>query len=489
MIANPAVSPVTYMKSASSLEQKLSVVAAYERVAGAPVVMESCFDLLKKQYPNSPEVQIAFALERLKDQPALRLQTAQELEKFISSHKLSEHIASLLQTYRAYLLLKSNKIEQANLALQKISDQNSDHVLRLRIEILTAMRKCGDALQWCDALMERHRSTQNILVVINTLWSFQKYAEAATLIRENISLLPLQTWDVDVARIVDSVFSDKSRNQRAAINALVTAGFTDSNELATLARGLYAVGNTELAFDVCDASTTSNSADKLTWMYSCLREFRGQAAALAWLSKRVPKYNDRIDFAVPAFISGADELLWDFIAEQPDGANSEMVWLLRSALVSKPSQKQAVLLKNAIAHKESSAAKLTSYMMGMQSEASILTMPWSDDDLCRAAFCVGWKHLRDGSDLRLIFKYWRIAMESRSQVDERAWAERWTNLLQRLFNSSTIKISDAMRFVQVGRREGAAVIGRDFKASAAGSASYGGGRYLIFLRRVANQKR
>ncbi|MBS1952579.1 MAG: hypothetical protein JST89_00190 [Cyanobacteria bacterium SZAS-4] len=480
--------PLKYVESADfTIDEKLKCLEIYERVAGNSPLMNRCYSSLAKSYPNSAKVQIAWSRQQLYSRsPGLKARCDQ-LKRWIDSHHPDANERSALLIMEADMLFYLKEYSQAASVTAAVPEKTSDSYVRMHIKNLVAARKPSEALQWCQGLLERHTSVQNLATVIYSLWSFEKFEDAADLVEHHRQALTPQVWNTRLAGAFSNAFETREGEGPKAIQALLKHGFANSDELIELAHGLRAQNKNALALAVCDAGITNTNYDQLTWMYSCLRDLTNEERAISWLKSKIPLESNKGKVAIPAFVSGADELLWKFIPEQPSTSESDSVWLLRAASISAPTPSQREKVLVAVKDKNTVHALLTKYLINAIPEQTVLDTRVNKDELCTVAFFLGWKHIRSSTDLGTLFKYWRLAQESEAPVPETKWANMWSETVQRVFGYSTLGVSGAARFVQVVRQEGKRLIGRDFTGFSEDTTSFGGGRYQFVLRSLTKQ--
>jgi hypothetical protein len=163
--------------------------------------------------------------------------------------------------------------------------------------------------------------------------------------------------------------------------------------------------------------------DVHTESYKTLKRMRGEAEALGWLTKQLPR--DGLASAAKIFYArDADELLWKLV-DDPEHQGGSATWLLRAAAFVReehPSfaHRQA-LVGYFSAHQTSADEQLGAALVGLIDGPTLLERAKSEADLSRAAYYLGAR--AEGSrDLHEAMHMYQLALCAQQRTPGRTLA-------------------------------------------------------------------
>jgi hypothetical protein len=157
-----------------------------------------------------------------------------------------------------------------------------------------------------------------------------------------------------------------------------------------------------------------------TESYESLKQVRGEAEALRWLSTKIPR--SELAAAAPIFYArGADELLWKLV-DDPDRQGGSATWLLRAAaFVREPHPvvgHRTALVAYFGAHQETTDEELGAALLGLLDADALLARSRSETELSRAAYLLGTR-AEGAGDFRAAMRLYQLALSSRQPTPDR----------------------------------------------------------------------
>jgi hypothetical protein len=153
--------------------------------------------------------------------------------------------------------------------------------------------------------------------------------------------------------------------------------------------------------------------------YLSLKQARGAEEARHWIAEAIQP--SQLDSAAKLFYQcGADELLWDLIAPEPQGGLQ--TWMLRTAAFLRETPQsdahRAALVAYFSAHQTSFDERLGAALVGLVDAEALLERASSESDLVRAAYLLGLRAQKDG-DLHGAMRLYQLAILARTATPAR----------------------------------------------------------------------
>ena len=274
-----------------------------------------------------------------------------------------------------------------------------------------------------DAYAHYPRSLAPAAELAAVLWESGKNAAAA----EVIAKFPAAASDKDrcfhFCRAFVRTFRGKPPADVEAAFAELVAAKLDYALLQGTIETFRETAEPETALVLSQKVDARAALEARTESYKTLKQMRGEAEAMAWLSKQLPR--DQLGAAAKIFYArDVDELLWKLV-DDPDKQGGSTTWLMRAAAFAReehPSfaHRQA-LVAYFTAHQTTPDEQLGAALVGLIDAQTLLERARSEAELSRAAYHLGAR-AESARDLRGAVRMYQLALASRLRTPGRAQA-------------------------------------------------------------------
>lgn len=258
----------------------------------------------------------------------------------------------------------------------------------------------------------------------SVLWAAGRNAEAARLVARSAGVGSDSERCRHFCRAFTRTFHGKpSAEVEVAFKELVAAnvdyallrGTVDTYRTSAAAETAFALAN---LMDFPERASEIHTASYLN-----LKQIRGEAEALAWLSTKIPR--ERLAAAAPIFYRhGADELLWKLI-DDPDRQGGSATWLLRAAAFVRERHPaiahRTALIGHFSAHQETLDGQLGAALLGLIDADALLGRTRSEAELCSVAYFLGAR-AESSADFHAAMRLYQLALTTNRPTPERELA-------------------------------------------------------------------
>ena len=258
------------------------------------------------------------------------------------------------------------------------------------------------------------------------LWSQRRWKEAAELITRHPPRDDADDRIKAFSHGFNRVFATKpSGDAEAAFEALVAAGL-DYALLQGCIEELRDGGHADTAFALGVLMNFPDGQIQMdTEAYKSLKLARGEAEALAWLRKKMPRSSLPVAAKI-FYFRNADELLWTLL-DDPKSQGGEGLWTLRAAAYLREKQSDPAHRDTLAQHYQTSrstfAERVGAAVMGQLDGDALIAEASNESDLATAAYFLG-AAAEHAHDLRRAMSLYQLALTTRPGADgARAQAE------------------------------------------------------------------
>lgn len=363
------------------------------------------------------------------------------------------------RTALAQSLFFQGKYEEGLNALGKVQNTEQYVCLTMKAMLLEKLGRRDEAEVWAKEAIERYKnSIEPIILYTELLWKNGKYSEAAKVLGAHNRDLSRIAWRKSIGQSFISTLGNNAGKCKLAVGALKDEGMSAPDNLGQLAHAAYEADRAELAFGILSdvIAPPSQTADLLVCSYRYLKRWKGETAALAWLTSRVPPKH-RESLAPYAFVSGQFDLLWKFI---PVNATAGRVWVLRAAAESvlpTTSAKERKLLESRFAGGTDLDSLMGRFLIGKDDQSIFSRIKLNRNDTSLAAFYVGWRKLSEAGQFFNDTDWYRLSIDTKStDLAEYDWSWIWLTDLALSLRRENKEVNDkAMDGLRVARPGGA----------------------------------
>ncbi|MEX2206482.1 MAG: tetratricopeptide repeat protein [Myxococcota bacterium] len=268
------------------------------------------------------------------------------------------------------------------------------------------------------ALARDPNSLPAAVELASVLWESGRNAEAAELVAKAPRVVPDNERCWHLCRAFTRTFHGKPIAEvEVAFRELIDEqvdyallrGTVDSYRTSAAAETAFALG---ILIHYPDAAIEIH-----TDSYKTLKQVRGEAEALAWVSTKIP--GEQLAAAAETFyLRGADELLWKLI-DHPHPQGGSATWLLRAAAYVRakhptPTQRSA-LLEYFRAHQETPEERLGAALLGLIDAHALLERSRTETELSRAAYLLG-SRAEGAGDFHAAMRLYQLALTSKQRT-------------------------------------------------------------------------
>jgi len=264
-------------------------------------------------------------------------------------------------------------------------------------------------------------SLQSGAELAGVLWEAGRNAEAAQVIAQLPSGGPDNDRCWHVCRAFARTFRGKpSAEAEAAFRELIAAQL-DYPLLRAMVETFRAAAEVETAFALGNLlSFPGETIEIHTESYKSLKEMRGEAEAIRWLSTKISR--DELAAAAPIFYAhGVDELLWKLV-DDPDRQGGSATWLLRAAGFVRELHPvvthRMALVAYFGAHQETTDEQLGAALLGLIDANTVLERSRSEAELSKAAYLLGSRAEAIG-DFHGAMRMYQLALSSQQRTPAR----------------------------------------------------------------------
>jgi len=181
----------------------------------------------------------------------------------------------------------------------------------------------------------------------------------------------------------------------------------------------------------------------------------GKDGALSWLRSKIPagRVNASARLIVEESAQDEFDLLWDLIPN-PQGPDSETVWLLRAATSLAREGKdlrRGMLLRYYSQQGTSMEHTLGRFLIGQVSEKGLAALATSPARRCQAAFFLGLKAAAEGRSAES-WEWYRVAIETKAEdCAEYTWA--WQRNRRQITDASVVPLAAGTRSVNLAEKK------------------------------------
>lgn len=429
--------------------ERLAVLRCLQNTASATQAqLESEYTQVAKMAPDD-----WWAVEPLYTSMLARKNFAQAsylVREWINSHKTFRFLDEVTaRSALAQSLSLQGKHKEALDVLGKSQESEEFISLAMRAAVLEKLGRRGEAETWAHECLKRYPdNAKAIALMAGILWRDGKYAQAASLLSNAQSRISRTAWRFVVGKTFVEVFGGSPEKLELAAGVLKDAGLRSPDNLGQLAAAAYAADRPAEAFSILAQMECSaeQMPDLMVCAYRYLKRWKGEQAALAWLKKEMPKEFNTVTLAPYAFLSGQDELLFQFIDPQ---SVSDDVAILRCASISTTqqpnAQRRAALVKR-FHGRSDFYALLADYLLDRPGGKKLFTTRLDNNQVCKAAFYVGWKTLSQPGNFFQDTDWYRLSLDTTAEdCAEYKWSWIWLSDIQlslrrfsKLLNASAV---------------------------------------------------
>jgi len=255
------------------------------------------------------------------------------------------------------------------------------------------------------------------------LWEAGQNGEAAQLIAK----FPAYASDSDrcfhFCRAFVRTFRGKPKAEVEAAFAEMVAAKIDYPLLQGTIETFRETAEPETALALSQKADERAALDARTESYKTLKQMRGEAAAVAWLTQQLPR--EQLGAAASVFYArDVDELLWKLV-DDPDKQGGSQTWLLRAAAFAREEHPSFThrqpLVAYFSAHQSTPDEQLGAALIGLLDGQTVLEHARTEADLARAAYHLGAR-AEYARDLRAAVHMYQLALLSRQRTPGRTQA-------------------------------------------------------------------
>jgi hypothetical protein len=271
-------------------------------------------------------------------------------------------------------------------------------------------------------------------MIAEVLWRQRKYAEAARYLHDHARWLDGWTWRGRIAETFLEVFGEARDSAATEAMQQLAQARIPGWVLGQFGVGLRQRKRPDLAFamHVRASEQTGAGGQRLPMQtYASLRDWRGDAEAIAWLRRFTPGVEGAT--AMILYQDDAFEELWSL--DPPGRAYSAFTWLMRaSAAATKPSvarRHRDELLAYYQRPLRDDYHVMGRHLMGLASEAELLAHATTAERRCEIAYYLGVRARAEGRAYDAA-DWFEAALETRqTREGELIWAAQqlseWAN--------------------------------------------------------------
>lgn len=417
----------------ATLQEKLSLLQILHAIAGETkenIIAQ--YKILVKENPLSWDATREFAayLSRVDKRLAIL-----EVRKFIaasakgSKSKTSEQEQFHARLIVAQLLYDVKDFNALRVELKSMPKNNARTYLKLQALSELAAGNYGRAKAWSEFYSSTYRnSLEPLLVQLEIAWRQKEYVPAANILARAPQISRL-AWKEEIGALLMRTYPN-DRQVFSAATALLHADFTTEDNLGQIAAAAFSADRADLAFTILSSVNykQQDAADIKTCLYRYLKRAKGKETAITWLKDQIPE-NERASVAPYAFISGQDELLFEFAPLEDVLDSGEQIWILRAAsTVLNPElrEKWAEGLKAHFSGRTDWPGKIGCYLLSELPESDLVNVKVTSQDRAKAAFYLAWKKMSEkGAFLDDTQWLRRCLYERQAALPEDGWSLVW----------------------------------------------------------------
>jgi len=332
------------------------------------------------------------------------------------------------------VLESQGRIQEGLKAVQAVVDSGKGSAMKCYASLLYQAGKVQEALQMARAIVERYPDgLKGRSFLAKLCWQQGAYDEAAAMLKSCPVNIGIFDWVDVIGPDFTEAFAGKSGKIAAALAAMMRKGFP-AFDMYRLASYFLRQGKPAEAFAIA-GTLSGKGQEKLMFTifsYECLKEWRGNEAALTWIVEHIPAQLAG-QAAMFAYMENRYELLWDLFKERTGYDTDEFTWLLRAAAwlrQGKPDDQYTPMLRS---HYQGTGKtyyfNIGQNLLGMLPEETLLPMARTDKQKCEFAYYLA---LRAESDGRFAdaSDWYRVCIETGLSLNgEYRWAywalNRW----------------------------------------------------------------
>lgn len=435
----------------ATLQERLGLLQILNVIAGQDRnLIVSQYKVLLKKYPTSWDIMREYVGYLNKtNKPA----AVAEMKNWLKSHKQSSTAERSPELFHARLILSQLLYETKDFTslrseLKVLPENTSMPYLKLRALSDLESGKFGSAKAWSELCRRSYPdSLDAILLQLEVAWKQNEFLPAANILARAPQVSRV-LWKEKIGALLMKMFPT-DRQLIGAVSALTKVGFDSDDNLGQIAAAAFSADRSELAFNILSSTKyhPADAADIKTCLYRYLKRAKGKENALAWLKEQIPE-SERAQVAPYAFISGQDELLFEFAPLEVALESGEQIWILRAAAtVLNPALKNTwqSQLNAHFSGREDWPGLVGRYLLSEPVDAEIETMKVTSKERAMAAFYLAWKKMAQSGHFLDDTEWLRQSLYERQPgLDESRWALVWLRDISSTLAGQPLIYSDAL---------------------------------------------
>ena len=419
----------------ATLQEKLSLLQFLHAIAGEKkenIIAQ--YRILIKDNPSSWDAIREFAAYLSRADKILAIS---EIRKYIAEANKSKASKSKAPTQEllharlilAQLLYDAKDFKALKLELKSLPKNNARTYLKLQALSELAAGNYGSAKAWSEYYSNTYKNSLDpILVQLEIAWKQKEYVPAANILARAPQINRL-AWKEEIGALLMRTYPN-DRQVFSAATALLHADFRTEDNLGQIAAAAFSADRADLAFTILSSVSyrPQDAADIKTCLYRYLKRAKGKEVAINWLKSQIPE-KERAIIAPYAFISGQDELLFEFAPLEDVLDSGEHIWILRAAstvLNPEIKAKWKEQLKAHFSGRTDWSGKIGCYLLSELPETELVNTKVTSQDRAKAAFYLAWKKMSEKGDF-LDDTQWlrRCLYERQAALPENDWSMVW----------------------------------------------------------------
>ena len=302
------------------------------------------------------------------------------------------------RTALARLNYRAGHYEEALLTISPVVPSWQGGAVGRAALILERLGRFEEARGMAEDAVERYPNSAFLrATAAEILWHQGRYDDVADVLNDENHRVDDWAWRHGVTDAFLRVFGDRPPEDGGeAFGALIRGGIP-SWVSEGLPAGLMLADRPDLAFALqsqLEATSAVGSLRHPINAYQYLKAWQGDSVALEWIRPRIPS---RVlsDVSQVMFQEGAGELMWELIPEPERTRYPPGLWLMRAAAFVRERDTDPARQKALVDHYRAPSADdyvaMGRYLMGLESQDSLLARARTADRRCEIAFYIGLK--------------------------------------------------------------------------------------------------
>lgn len=414
---------------ATTLSEKLQILSLLRSIGSAGgkgyAVLLNAYGTVQKEYPSSWDAMRQYAdFLKQTDLPKSITEVKNWIDKFGKNH--SENLTQHL--YLAQLLYEQKAFKALKAELKSLPSNPAPLYLKLLALCELGLNNIGSAKAWAEEYRRSYpRSLDALLIELDIALSQRQIVPAANILAP-FAQTPRIIWKEKIGAIIISRLPNE-QDVGSFIGALRSVGIDSDDNVGQIAAAAYSADKPGLAFQILSVVKENPESlyDMRVCQYRYLKRAEGKAKAIEWLKQEITE-NNRFRVAPYAFISGQDELLFEFAPIEDSIDAGEQIWLLRTAsgVLHPLTEDWKTQLFAHFEGRKDFVGTLGLFLLGKVDRSAVEKLPLTSEQRAQVSFYIAWKEMVASGNFDRDVAYLLVCLSTNQvKLAEYEWSKIW----------------------------------------------------------------